>query len=175
MKGVRLRNISMKDHGVWFLLVVASGLCMFFSLPESYTAAVLGVYAVVFTLGFLTRNVSNIWPASSALLIYLALAVFVLISGYPPFGISLGSVFALAGWEAYLFTKTLPESRHDPFVAAMKRKHLNRLAVVIGLSVSVIGLGTLSRFSLPFGLVVMLVLVAVWGLNKGIKLLQNGD
>jgi hypothetical protein len=100
-----------------------------------------------------------------SLVISTGLAAVGILSGDRPFLLALGVMAALASWDLALLENLLRASlpQHAAFFEA---RHLQSLALAIGLGVLVFGVGRTIQLSLPFGVLILLVVLILICLDR---------
>jgi hypothetical protein len=106
-----------------------------------------------------TRGRPIFWPATSLLAIYVLLAVVGIIIGASLPLLLVGSICALAAWDLAEFAGSLVGNVHPMARASLEKSRLQSLALMAGISLLLIGMDYWLRLRLPFGIIVVLVLL----------------
>jgi len=117
--------------------------------------------------------------ASVNLALYTGLAGVRLLEDAAPLLLTIGTTAALAYWELIQFRhkqwtgspagELAGRSRAVEADPALFRYHLQSVGLAAGLGLLLVGIGWVVRLPLPFGVVVGLVLVLFWGLNRALR------
>jgi hypothetical protein len=103
---------------------------------------------------------------STALLIYAGLAAAGLLAGAVPFWMILGATLALGGWDLALFDHTLAGALPASSIAHLEKKHLTSLALALGPGLLIAIIGPLIRFQMSLGVMALLVILGLFGLDR---------
>jgi len=106
------------------------------------------------------------WTDSAALIVSVIMAAAGLIFGALPAWMIIGAGFALGGWDLALFNRALEIGQFVQGDAAIERKHYASLGLVLVFGLLVGLLGRLIQVQLPFGVMVVLVLLALISLDR---------
>ena len=101
-----------------------------------------------------------------ALVISVGLAADGLLSGATPLWMLLGAAFALAGWDVVLCNHTSADNSLTTRLTLFESKHYQSLALALGLGLLAVVVGRLFRFQIPFGWMVVLVILALFSLER---------
>ena len=107
-------------------------------------------------------------PPSVALVISFVWVAAGLMAGASSFLMILGTTFALASWDLALFDHALADSpiSSAQTIALFQNRHYRSLALALGLGLLVVVVGRLFRFQIPFGWMVVLVILALFSLER---------
>ncbi len=110
------------------------------------------------------------WPfgflSSSALVFSVSLAAAGLLTGAMPLLMMLGAALALAGWDVVLWDRSLTNNSPSTSLTLIESKHYQSLALALGLGLLAIVAGRLVRFQIPFGWMVVLVILTLFSLER---------
>jgi hypothetical protein len=128
----------------------------------------IAIFVVVFTL--LAWLMAIKWPdgllSSSALVFSVGLAAAGLLNGATPLLMLLGSALALASWDVALWNRTSADNSPIPSLTLIESKHYQSLALALGLGLLASVGGRLFRFQIPFGWMFVLVILALFSLER---------
>lgn len=115
------------------------------------------------------------WTAPSVFALWVGTAAAGLWLGLGAGWMLVGVVAALSAWDLEYFARRLQDAGHAEQAVALERVHLRRLLAVnvAGLALGAIALGIHIRLS--FGLMLVLALVAVWGLSRAVRFLRQEE
>lgn len=152
---------------LFFGCIIASTACLDlgFGLVGAWVGALLVTLASFLSWWAAYQKRSG-WTDSAALIVSVIMAAAGLFFGALPSWMIFGASFALGGWDLALFDRALASS---PFVqadAAIERKHYASLGPVLIFGLLVGLLGRLIQIQLSFGAMVVLVLLALIGLDR---------
>ena len=132
------------------------------------TGPLIASLVLVFT--FLAWFLAIKWPFGllplSALVFSVSLAAAGLLTGATPLLMMLGAAFALAGWDVILWNRALISDSTSISLTLIESRHYQSLATVIGLGLLAVIAGRLLRFQIPFGWMVVLVILALFSLER---------
>jgi hypothetical protein len=153
--------------------LLASTLCLAAAyMLVGYWEILLGILAVAL-FWTVARKWSPFWPASSLLAIYLMLATAGVVLKAPVLLMVTGCVFALACWDLTDFAESLVGNASLSARALMEKRHLQSLAITVGISLFLATLSIWFDLHLPFGVIVVLVLLVTGFLLYGVYHLRN--
>jgi hypothetical protein len=89
-----------------------------------------------------------------------------LLAGHSPYLLIIGSVTALCAWDLALFEKSLAGDQHQVLVNVLESNHLQSLGLVVLIGLILTSAGLLLRLTVPFGVIVLIVLLALFGLER---------
>lgn len=135
----------------------------------------VGLVLVVGVLWFTGRWLGWGWVASVGLALWIAAAAVGLWVGLGAGWMLVGVVAALSAWDLDHFIQRLGAAGRVEHDVAMERAHLGRLLAVDAAGLALGGLALTVRVRLGFGLALVLALVAVWGLSRAVRFLQQGE
>jgi len=104
------------------------------------------------------RRITPGWLPTVSLVFSTGLAAVGILSGVPPFLLTLGVMAALASWDLALVENSL-RAGPPQHTAFFEGGHLQSLGLAIGLGVLVVGAGRAVQLSLPFGVLILLVVL----------------
>jgi hypothetical protein len=113
------------------------------------------------------RSRAGGWLPTAALVLSTGLAALGCLSGAQPFLLALGVIAALASWDLVLLENSLHGG--PPRQAALfEGRHLQSLALAIGLGALgvAVGAGRAFQLSLPFGVLILLVVLLLFCLDR---------
>jgi hypothetical protein len=153
------------------IVLGATALALGFGLAGDW----LGV-AVVVALGLLWligQWRGPAWTSSVGLVGFVLLAAAGLLLGLGPGWMLLGLVAALTAWDLDGFLRRLDSVEWVERRSEVERRHLLRLLLVdaLGLALAALALGV--RLDLSFGYLILLGLVAAWGLGRAVGFLRR--
>ncbi len=139
-------------------------------LGIGYTTTGLWIAGLVLVLTLLTWLFAVKWPfgflPTSTLVFSTSLAVAGLLTGAMPLLMMLGAALALAGWDVILWNRALINNSLSASPTLIERQHYQSLAVALGLGLLAIIAGRLFRFQIPFGWMVVLVILTLFSLER---------
>ena len=115
------------------------------------------LFAIKWSFGFLS---------SSALVFSVSLAAAGLLTGAMPLLMMLGAALALAGWDVLLWNRSLISNSFSTSLTLIESKHYQSLAAALGLGLLAVVVGRLFRLQIPFGWMVILVILALFSLER---------
>ena len=141
-------------------------LCLLFSaslLAAGYLLAGFWQIVLVFPFALLFWVIAKSRPGISVPSVllgsYIFLASLGVWIGFNRYLMVYGFILALAGWELRLFQTGLTGDPQHSNIELLEKNHLNSLSIVIILSLFVTTIGLNVRLSLPFGVILFLVLL----------------
>jgi hypothetical protein len=141
-----------------------------FALPGIW----FGVITSFFIFGgwlFLLRRPSN-GLSVAVLVISVCLSALGLLIGASPLLMVIAATLALASWDFVLFNASLPGEQPGKSVALLEKVHLESLALAVGLGLIVSIAGHFIRFQIPFIVMVLLVILGLFSLERVWRKLQ---
>ena len=140
------------------------------SLGLGYTTTRPWIAILVLFFTLLAWLLAIKWPdgflSSSVLVFTVGLAAAGLLTGAIPLLMILGAALALASWDAVLWNRTSADNSLIPSLSLIESKHYQSLALALGLGLLAIVVGRLFRFQIPFGWMVVLVILALFSLER---------
>ena len=125
-------------------------------------------FVLVFTL--LAWLFAIKWPfgplPSSALVFSVGLAAAGVLTGATPLLMMLGAALALAGWDGLLWNRILANNSITTSLTLIEGKHYQSLALALGLGLLAVVAGRAFHFQIPFGWMVVLVILALFSLER---------
>ena len=110
------------------------------------------------------------WPfgffSSSVLVFSVGLAAAGLLTGATPLWMMLGAALALASWDGVLWNRASADNSPIPALTLIESKHYQSLALALGLGLLAVVVGRWFRFQIPFGWMVVLVILALFSLER---------
>jgi hypothetical protein len=110
------------------------------------------------------------WPVEFlsylALVFTVGLAAAGLLTGAAPLWMLLGAAFALASWDVILWNHTSADNSLTARLTLFESKQYQSLALALGLGLLAVVVGRLFRFQIPFGWMVVLVILALFSLER---------
>jgi hypothetical protein len=113
------------------------------------------------------------WPASLLLVASVALAASGLWLGASPFLMIPAAVLSLASWDVVRWNGFLTGDLSSEVEARLERAHYAWLGLTLGLGLLAALGGRLIQFPLPLGGLIVLVLLALLGLDRIWRLLKH--
>jgi hypothetical protein len=108
---------------------------------------------------------SGFFP-TTALVLSIGLGVAGLMMSAPPVWMLLGSTFACAGWDILLFQNILSDDLPAQGVDPFEKRHYRNLTMALGLGLLFAVAGSMVRIQIPFGWMIVLAAVALFGLER---------
>ncbi len=151
------------------LRLVFSILCVTsLGLGYATTRTWIAIFVVVLTLLAWLSAIQ--WPVG--LLAYLALVVSVglaaagVLTGATPLWMLLGAALALASWDMVLWNRTSADNSLTLSLTLFESKHYQSLALALGPGLLAVVAGRLLHFQIPFGWMVVVVILALFSLER---------
>lgn len=145
-------------------LIAATCLGIGYSATVRWIAVVVGIlqllawlFAIKWSFGILT---------SSVLVLSVCLAAVGVLIGAMPLWMILSAAFTLAGWDVILWNRTLPIHSLSTSLSLIERKHYQNLGMALGFGLLVVVPGQLLRLHIPFGWMVVLVIITLISLER---------
>ena len=142
-------------------LLLAAGCIGAAYLLTGYWQIIPVLLLLALLLGF-TRSRSRFWPASSLLIAFVSLAVYGALNSISIPLIILACTGALAAWD-------LLQSDPPPTGDVLESHHLRALAGAIAAGLLLALLSTSLNLHYSFGVIVILVLIAIGGISYGLQ------
>ena len=146
-------------------LLLSTGL-----LAAGYLLAGLWQIVLVFPVALLFWMIAKSQPGISipAVLLgsYISLASLGVLIGLNRYLMVYGPILALAGWELQMFQTGLIVELRQSNIELLERNHLKSLSIVIILSLLVTTIGMNVHLRLPFGVILFLVLLVGFLLER---------
>lgn len=158
----------------WFSIIVAMiALALGYGLGSVWIG--VGFTLTLGLLWLLGRWRGWGWMVPPAFVLLVGMAAVGLWLGLGAGWMLVGVVAALSAWDLEYFARRLQTAGRAEQAVALERVHLRRLLAVnaAGLALGAIALGIHIR--LGFGLMLVLALVAVWGLSRAVRFLQQEE
>ncbi len=127
---------------------------------------VLGVWSVAF------RRPST-WFPPVALVVTVSLAVIGVWQGATAWLMLAAAALALADWDLALLGRLPAGSSSVRDLTLLEKKHFQNLLLALGLAFLVILIGRLIRFHIPLGMMILLVILAFFGLRRAWSLFSE--
>ncbi len=135
---------------------------------------------MAFTAGLLALGVWLLayrWPSSwlppVALVVTVSLAVIGLCQGASALLMLAAAVLALANWDLALLCRTPADSSLAGNLTLLEKKHYLSLLLVFVLAFPTILIGRIVHFRIPLAIMILLVILAVFGLNRAWSLFSE--
>jgi hypothetical protein len=139
-------------------------------LAIGYTTTGPWIASIVLVFTLLAWSFAFKWPSgflsSSALVLSVSLAAAGLLTGAMPLLMILGAALALAGWDVVLWNRAFTSNSLSTSLTLIEIKHYQSLAAALGLGLLAVVVGRLFRFQIPFGWMVILVIIALFSLER---------
>ncbi len=110
---------------------------------------------------------------TACLTVSVCLAGLGLLVGASPFLMILSSTAALACWDLQLLDQSLSGCSISRKAKIFENKHIQSLLLALGAGLLLAFAGTMSMFQIPFGVMVLLVILAVLGLERVSHILKK--
>jgi hypothetical protein len=122
---------------------------------------------LTFLLWLFSCRWPSTWLPSTALVISVGLAAAGLMAGASPLLMILGATFALASWDQVLLDHTLTDrSSSAKTIVLFENRHNQGLALALGLGLLIDVTGRMIRFQLPLGVMIILVILVLFSLDR---------
>jgi len=165
-----MANHAKFTYQICFFLAIAL-LVSGFALARLWSGVVISlVYAILWIISY---RVQTKWMAPMRLVGYLGLVVAGLLSDLSPFLLIPGISASLACWELDDHRLTSTRSAIAPGSDSQAKLHLLWLVGAIGMGLLISEMSLLLSFELPFGLVVLVVILILFGLVRLIHWLNQ--
>ncbi len=109
---------------------------------------------------------SSVWPPSAALVVSISLAAAGLLAGASPLLMLLSVTPTLGVWDLMLLDQTVTSSSPGKTLALLEQKHYGSLARALGLGLLAALASRVIRFQIPFGVIILLAILAFFGLDR---------
>ncbi len=155
------------------LCVAASAICLalaYFPIVHIWAIALGMLAALLFWVAI--GKGSTYWTATSLLAVYFVAAVMAVLLKGSVLPVILGSLSALLWWDLMDFAHTMNDAEGLKAMALLQAYRLRSLAIVVGVSLLLEGAGLWLRFQLPFGVILLLVLLTVGCILYATRLLR---
>ncbi len=158
-----------------FLCPVISAAC----LASGYAMTGQGIAVVIALLTLpvwlLARQRPSTMPPSVALVISVSIGAAGLFTGTPSFLMILGVALALASWDLVLWDQTLTDNSisSTQTSALLETKHYQSLALALVPGLLIARAGPLIRMQLPFMSLILLVILALFSLDRVWRTLKD--
>ena len=112
---------------------------------------------------------------SVMLVVLVGLAAVGLLAGNPPVLMIFSAALALASWDLALFDRTVTDlaSTSAETLTLFENSHYQNLALALGLGLSLAIGGRLLRFEIPLSGLIVLVFLALFGLDRVWRALRH--
>jgi hypothetical protein len=114
--------------------------------------------AIKWSFGFL--------PACALVLSVSLAAAGLLTGGGIPLWMLVSAALSVAGWDMVLWNSSLADNSASTHLTLMEGKHYQSLAAALGLGLLAIIAGRLVHFQIPFSWMVVLVILALFSLER---------
>ena len=147
---------------------IAYAVCLAVAYAQAGQWTSLAIVLLTFPAWLLARKQPSIELSSTVLLISVGLAAAGLFAGASPFLMMLSATFALASWDLVLLDHTLTDNANSSAktIALFENRHYQNLALALGLSLLIAVAGQLIRLQIPLGGMILLVILALFGLDR---------
>jgi hypothetical protein len=108
----------------------------------------------------------TIWSPSAALIVSISLAAAGLLAGASPLLMLLSVTPTIAVWDLVLLDQSLTNSSPEKTLALLEHKHYESLALALGLGLLAVIAGHTIRFQIPFAGIILLAILAFFGLDR---------
>jgi mannose/fructose/N-acetylgalactosamine-specific phosphotransferase system component IID len=152
-------------------LLTALCLAFGYSMIEpwiAFTAALITVLVWLFACKW-----SSTWLPSAALVVSVSLAAIGLLVGATPFLMLLGALLALTSWDLVFLDHVLSGNSPTKTVTLLERNHYQRLSLALGLTLLGTITGRIIHVQIPFGGMILLVMLAFFGFGRVWRMLSN--
>ncbi len=149
-----------------FLSVILSAACLAlgFIMVGQWAALLAAIITFLFWLPAWKWPAT--WLPSFALIVSLSLAAVGLCTGSQPIPMVLAATLDLSSWDLVLFDHNLANVQSVESVALLEKKHYESLGLALGLGLLVTIVIRMIRFQIPFGGLVLLVILAFFSLDR---------
>jgi hypothetical protein len=113
------------------------------------------------------------WPAPACLIGFVFLAAFGLFEKSPAFLMVLGATAASASWDLQNLDRSMAGSSPTETARQFEKNHIQSLAIALGLGLLVAGTGLLFALQVPFVLLILLVILDLFSLDRVYRYLRN--
>jgi len=113
--------------------------------------------------------------ATAALVATVCLAGTALVSGASAPLMILGTTIALAGWDLAALDQTLTTCPSSRGTALLEKKHYESLGLALGAGLAAAAAVRFIRFEIPFGVMVLVVVLALFCLDGLWRSLNDGN
>ena len=135
-----------------------------FATTGSWIAALVMVFSLLTWLSAIKWPFG--FPPSWTLVFSVSLAAAGLLTGAMPLLMLLGAALALAGWDVVLWDRSLTNNSPPTSLTLIESKHYQSLVMALGLGLLAILAGRLFRFQISFGWMVVIVILALFSLER---------
>lgn len=148
------------------ICLVASMLCL--AVGHGIAGQWIGAVVAIITglIWPLARKYPSSWVPLVCLLMSVGLAIAGRLTGSPPLLMICGSSFALATWDLLFLDDALENNTAEKQTQHYENKHLQSLALALGSGLLVAFLGRLLNLQIPFVLLMLLVALVIFGLDR---------
>lgn len=146
-------------------------LALGYALIEQWSGLV--VVSLSFVSWLLARQKPDTMSPSAPLVFSVAMAAGGLLVGAAPLLMILAAALALASWDVVLLHHTLADSSSSSTatISLFQRRHFQYLALALGPSLLLAFAGRSLHFQVPFGIMVFLAIVVLFGLDRILRTL----
>jgi hypothetical protein len=148
------------------VLLILIPLCLTLGYSQVGPGMAFTAGLVVLGAGLLARRWPQTWLPSIALVVTVGLAVIELCQGAPPLLMLAAAALALANWDLALLDRLPPGSSSFRELTLLETKHYQSLLLALGLAFPVVLIGRIVHFQVPFGIMILLVILAFFGLAR---------
>jgi hypothetical protein len=149
-----------------FLIVSVGSLALGYALGGQL---IMALAALIPLLGWLFARQ---YP-TACLVVSICLPGLGLLVGASPFLMILSCTASLACWDLRLLDAALQSSSLTKEAGLFENQHIQTLLLALGGGFLLASAGTISSFQIPFGIMVLLVILAVLGLERVSRALKN--
>jgi hypothetical protein len=125
----------------------------------------LGGVLIALLAWLFTWNRPSGWLPFAALALSISLSAAGLFAGAPPVPMLLSAGLALAGWDVALLDHTLTGNPSAQAVSLLENRHYRSLALAVGIGLLAAITGRIFHIRIPFGGMILLVILAFIGLE----------
>lgn len=157
----------------FLVCLLAAGLCLAggYAIAGSPAGVLFAVLAVLAWL--YTWRPANGWLAGLCLAASTCVAAVGVLLQAPSALMILGAALSLAAWDLLLLDHSMPSRDLAPGSRLLEIRRLQSLAAVLGVGLFAAFAGRLVSLSLPFGLMVLAVLLALFALDRAARLFHR--
>ena len=148
------------------LCLILTALCLSLGYARIGLGMALAAGLVIPVVWLLAYRWPASWFPSIALVVTIGLAVIELLQGAPALLMLAAAVLALVNWDLALLARQPRDSLSIQKFTLLEKNHYQSLLVALGLAFPVMFIGRLVHFHIPFGLMVLLVLLAFFSLMR---------
>jgi hypothetical protein len=149
----------------FFVCLIVSALCLAvgYGIVGQWIGTVVAI--MVGLTWLLARKYPATWLPFICLVASVSLAVVGRLTGSPPLLMICGSGVALAAWDLIILNAALGNNSPGEQTRQYENRHLQSLVLVLGSALFVSFLGRFLNLHIPSIALMLLIVLALWGLN----------